>query len=199
MSDSPQFPDNLDDVDREIRIEKMKQELNEISGGTMIYGSPNPLPLEMEEEFLEQVLAFERAEFDTDFNRLVNRGLSLPPAVELDDSTLSLKLVEVIHELAEMRCFVENTDHLSDHQLYHWLWSKGLREETPDTSGMPGGAWHTSPIGSGSEEDTAIWLTYYAKRQDRQRWQQEFPKDKMPEHRPLPFDRDRYLPKAPMS
>ena len=62
MSDSPQQSDNLEDVDREIRIERMKQELNEISGGEMIYGSLSPIPPAMEEAFLEQVLAYERAD-----------------------------------------------------------------------------------------------------------------------------------------
>jgi hypothetical protein len=199
MSDSPQSPENLDDVDREIRIERMKQELNEISDGTMIYESPSPLPLEMEEEFLEHVLAFERAEFDTDFNRLVRSGVSLPPLAELDDRSLSSKITEIILELAEMRCFVTNTDHLSDGQFYEWLWRHGLREETPDTSGMPAGAWHTSPIGAGSEEDTMIWLTYYADEEDRQRWHNDFPNHAIPDHQPLPFDRDRFLPKSQTS
>lgn len=196
MYDSSQPSDDIADVDREIRIEKMKQELNEISDGKMIYGSLSPIPLEMEEAFLEQVLAFERAEFDTNLNRLVRRGLSMPPAIELDDETLSARLAEIIRELGEMRCFLENTDHLSDRQLYEWLWSSGLREESADTSAMPDGAWHTSPIGSGNEESTNIWLTYYANEEDRQRWHREFPGDPIPEQKPLPFDRDRYLPKA---
>jgi len=196
MSDSPFSPEDTSDVDREIRIEKMKQELNEIAGGKMIYGSHTPIPLEMEEAFLEQVLAFEKAEIDTNFNRLVRRGLSLPPSAELDDTSVSIKLVEVISALAEMRCFLEETDHLNDRQLYEWLWSVALRDESPDTAGMPEGAWHTSPIGAASEEDMVIWLRYYADPEDRQRWHREFPNDSIPEHEPLPFDRDRFLPKA---
>jgi hypothetical protein len=174
----------------------MKRELDEIAGGKMISGHFGPpLPPEIEEKFLEQVLAYERAEFDTNFNRLVQRGLSLPPAVELDDHSLTTKLMEIIRELAEMRCFLEDTDHLSDRELYHWLWSDGLREETADLSALEDGAWHTSPIGACSEEDTKIWLKYYADEEDRQRWHRDFPSDPIPEHQSLPFDRDRYLPK----
>jgi hypothetical protein len=99
----PDWPDDEADVDREIRIEKMKRELDEIAGGKMISGSFGPLPIELEEMFLEQVLAYERAEFDTDFNRLVQRGLALPPEAELDDASLSMKLAEVIYELAALR------------------------------------------------------------------------------------------------
>lgn len=186
--------DDEADIDREIRIEKMKRELDEISGGKMISGSFGPVPLKMEEAFLEQALAYERAEFDTNFNRLVQRGVALPPAAELDDAALSAKLAEIIRELGQMCCFLQDTDHLSDRELYEWLWSSGLREETPDTSRMPHGAWHTSPIGASSDEDTAIWLKHYADEEDRQRWHHDFPDDPIPTHEPLPFDRDRHLP-----
>src|SRR5437773_11886976 len=116
---------------------------------------------------------------------------------ELDDASLHTKLHEVICALATMLCFLEGTDHLSDRELYEWLWSDGLREETADMSAMPEGAWHTSPIGAGSEEDTAIWLKYYADEEDRQqRWHRNFPNDPIPEHEVLPFDRDRHLLKG---
>jgi hypothetical protein len=192
----PDRPDDEFDVDREIRIEKMKRELDEIGGGKMVSGSFGAVRSEMEEAFLEQVLAYERAEFDTDFNRLIHRGVALPPAAELDDASLSAKLEEVIRELVKLRCFLEDTDHLSDRELYEWLWSDGLREETADMSAMPGGAWHTSPIGGCSEEDMAIWLKYYADEKDRRLWHRDFPDDPMPEHESLPFDRDRHLPKG---
>jgi hypothetical protein len=93
-----------------------------------------------------------------------------------------------------MRCFIEQTDHLSDRELYEWLWSDGLREETPDISGM-GGAWHTSPIGACNDEDTAIHLKYYANEEERAYWHKEHPNDAMPPHCPLPYDRDRNLPR----
>ena len=192
----PDRPDDEFDVDREIRIEKMKRDLDEIGGGKMVSGSFGAVPSEMEEAFLEQVLAYERAEFDTDFNRLIHRGVALPPAAELDDASLSAKLEEVIRELVKLRCFLEDTDHLSDRELYEWLWSDGLREETADMSAMPDGAWHTSPIGGCSEEDMAIWLKYYANEKDRRRWHRDFPDDPRPEHESLPVDRDRHLPKG---
>lgn len=195
MPDHPRPPDDEAEVDREIRIEKMKRELDEIAGGKMLSGSLGAVPLKMEEAFLEQALAYERAEFDTNFNRLVQRGVAMPPTAELDEAALSAKLAEVIHELGELHCFLQDTDHLSDRELYDWLWSSGLRDDSPDISGMPDAAWQTSPIGECSDEDTPIWLKYYANEEDRQRWHLDFPDDPMPEHEPLPFDRDRHLPK----
>jgi len=195
MTDYPHPSDDEADVDREIRIEKMKRELDEIAGGKMFTGSLGTVPPKIEEVFLEQVLAYEQAEFDTSFNRLIQRGIALPPAAELGEAALSAKLAEVIRELAELRCFLEDTDHLNDRELYDWLWSSGLRDESPDISGVLDGAWHTSPIGAGSDEDTLIWLKYYANEENRQRWHLDFPDDPMPPHEPLPFDRDRDLPK----
>jgi hypothetical protein len=197
MHANPPSPGEEAEIDRLIRIEKMKRELDQIAEGKMISGGFGPIASKMEEAFLEQVLAFERASFDTDFNRLVRRGVPMIPPAELDDAALSAKLWEVIRELAEVRCFLYDTDHLNDHELYDWLWSSGLREETPDRSGMLDGAWHTSPIGASTAEDTAIWLKYYANKEESQRWHRDFPDDSIPEHAALPFDRDRHLPKRP--
>ena len=132
------------DVDREIRIEKMKRELEELSGGSFIGGEFGESSPELEEIFLEQVCAYEKAQLDTNFNRLVQRGVEMVPPAELDDSNLHAKLQELLQTLAEMRCFLHDTDHLNDRELYTWLWTDGLREETPDMASL-GGAWHTSP------------------------------------------------------
>lgn len=195
MRDTADPPDDEPDVDREIRIEKMKRELDEIASGEMISGKLGAVSPKLEETFLEQALAYERAEFDTNFNRLVQRGVALPPTAELDDATLRAKLTEVIQDLGELRCFLHDTDHLSDRELYEWLWRSGLRGDSPDISEMPDAAWHTSPIGAGGDEDTAIWLKHYADEEERQRWHRDFPDDPIPIHKPLPYNRDRHLPK----
>lgn len=181
------------DVDREIRIEKMKRELEELGSESMISGSFGDVSPELDEIFLERVLDFEKAEYDTNFNRLVQRGVEMVPPAELDDSNLHAKLQEVLQTLAEMRCFLHDTDHLSDRDLYTWLWTDGLREETPDMVQL-GGAWHTSPIGSCTDEDTAIFLKYYASEKERRRWKKDFPNDVLPPRCPLPNARDQTLP-----
>jgi hypothetical protein len=182
------------DVDREIRVEKMKRELEELSGESMISGSFGDVSPELEEIFLERACEFEKAELDTNFNRLVQRGVEMVPPAELDDSNLHAKLREVLCALAAIRCFLYDTDHLSDRELYTWLWSDGLREETPDMAQL-GGAWHTSPIGSCTDEDIAVRLTYYANKEERRRWKKEFPNDRLPPHCPLPYNRDKNLPR----
>src|SRR4249920_198003 len=76
------------DVDREIRLEKLKRELEELSSESMISGSFGNVSPELEEIFLERVCEFEKAELDTNFNRLIQRGVEMGLPAELDDSNL---------------------------------------------------------------------------------------------------------------
>ncbi len=193
MSSFDRAPDDEANVDREIRIEKMKRELEDLTGGSMISGDFGEVSPSLEEAFLTLACEYEKASYDTNFNRLVRGGIAMLPPSELDDTSLVAKLQEVLCALAKIRCFVENTDHLSDRELYTWLWSDGLREETPDLSQL-GGAWHMSPIGGCNQEDIAIFLKYYATEKERRRWRKDFPKDALPSHCPLPYNRDQNLP-----
>jgi hypothetical protein len=187
-------PEDEAEVDREIRIARLRRELEDLAGGSFISGSIGDVPDDLEEAFLTRACEFEKAPQDTNFNRLIQRGLNMPPPPELDDTSLSSHLQHVISALATLSCFLYDTDHLSDRELYAWLWAEGLREETPDLSTI-GGAWHLSPIGSGTEEDMTIYLSYYASEQERRRWQREFPHDRVPPRCAPPYNRDRYLPR----
>ena len=57
---------------------------------------------------------------------------------------------------------------------------------------------HLDMVGSGSEEDIALYLKYYADEDERQRWAKEWPGDPVPPHEAPPFDRDRHLPQSDM-
>jgi hypothetical protein len=194
MHENPPPSDN-EAVDRQIRIARMKDELDQIAGGKMLTGGFGSVPAALEEAFLEQALAFERAELDTDLNRLARRGVVMVPPAELDDAAITRKLWEIIRELARIGGFLYHTDHLSDRELYDWLWCSGLREDTPDRASMPDAAWHTSPVGAGKDEDSAIYLKYYATDEERDQWHRNHPEEAIPKHAALPFDRDRHLPR----
>jgi hypothetical protein len=83
-------------VDREIRIERMKRELEELIGGEMISGSVGKVLPKLEEVFLERACTWEKAPRDTNFNRLIRRGVEMIPPAELDDGKLRVKLQEVL-------------------------------------------------------------------------------------------------------
>lgn len=152
-------------------------------------------PAEVEEQFKKYVTAFEQAKGEQLFDVLLGSGISLPPPSELSETELSAKLWEVINSLSLADTYLEHTDHLSDGELYALLWDDILREETVfQSSDMPMNC-HIDLVGSGSEADNEIYLKYYADDNDRAFWLKEFPNDSLPSREPLPFDRDRQLPK----
>jgi hypothetical protein len=95
--------------------------------------------------------------------------------------------------MAELGMYLESTDHLSDRDLYRYLITDALREETVLLEPGSGGGWHISPIGGCSEEDNEIYLRYYADDQSREAWRGNSD-DPLPPKEKLPFDRDRLLP-----
>ena len=117
--------------EREKRIEDLKRRAEELCGGQMQTGKLDDCSEEMEEAFWKHVVAYEEAPWTTNFQQLENAGVSLPPPDSLSDEDLPAKLWDVIQKLALLHVFIEQTDHLSDRELYIHLWTDSLREETP--------------------------------------------------------------------
>jgi hypothetical protein len=153
-------------------------------------------PPELLAEFRRGVAAYEQAPLTTHFRLLEEAGVNLPPPESLDKRGLSQALRGVIEGLARLRVFLDQTDHLSDRELYARLWGDALREEVPDLPLDESAAWHIDLAGSGSEEDIRVWLRYYADEETRRRWRADFPADEMPPREQPPYDRDRLLPQA---
>jgi hypothetical protein len=156
------------------------------------------MPADLEEEFLRQVLEYETAEPVSLFRLLENSGLDLPVLEDLDDASLPKKLKEIIERMAGLGAYLLHTDHLSDRELYRYLYDDGLREEAvlfPENASY---AYMIDLTGSGSDEDNQVYLKYYADEQQRQRWALDWPDDAIPDHEEPPFDRDAYLPKSPI-
>ena len=180
---------------RDKRIEDLKRRAEKLADGHMKVGGLDDCPGEMEEDFWKQVVDYEEAPWGTNFQQLEMAGVSLPEPDSLNDEDLTAKLWEVIHKLALLRVFIEQTDHLSDRELYRHLWTDSLREETKVLTPDENSAWHIQLLGSGSEEDNRLYLKYYADDAWRRCWHKDFPKDPIPAHEDPPYDRDRLLPK----
>lgn len=187
---------NLKKVEQEIRIENLKDEVAQLTGSEMITWKSPKISSDVEEKFLQQVLEYEKAPDTTHFEQLLQAGFNFSPAEEMDDKAMKKKLWELIQKLAQMRVFLHSTDHLSDRELYVKLYTEVLLEETKDLFLDPGSAFHIDLAGSGGEEDIQIYLKYYADKDTRERWQNDFPNDPIPNHEALPYDRDRFLPEA---
>ncbi len=184
-----------DEPDQEERIAKLRAELEKLGGSTSTLES---MPADMEEEFLRHVLEYETAEPISLFRLLENSGLEIPAPDTLEKDALRIKLKELIERMASLGAYLLHTDHLSDRELYEYLYHDGLREEAVLFPENPGYAYMIDLTGSGSEEDNQIYLKYYADDEHRRQWAHDWPDDLIPEHEDPPFDRDRFLPQSPL-
>jgi hypothetical protein len=182
-----------DEPSQEERIAKLKAEIEKLGGSTM---SLEDMPADVEEEFLRHVLEYEMAEPISLFSLLENSGLEIPDPAQLDGDALATKLTEIIDRMASLGAYLLHTNHLSDAELYTYLYTDGLREEAvlfPENASY---AYTIDLTGSGSEEDNQIYLRYYADEEHRKQWSVDWPEDTIPDHEDPPFDRDRHLPKS---
>ena len=189
------FIEFADEPSQEERIAKLRAELEKIGGSTSTLES---MPADMEEEFLRHVLEYETAEPISLLRLIENSGLEVPVPDTLDDDALKIKLKEVVEKMASLGAYLLHTNHLSDRDLYKYLYEEALREETVLFPENPSYAYMIDLTGSGSEEDNQTYLKYYADEQYRRQWAHDWPDDRMPEHEEPPFDRDRFLPQSPL-
>jgi hypothetical protein len=186
-----------DHIEQYLHITEMKAELNDLSDGGMAMGTCEDMDQGLEEAFLENVLAYERAG-QVPFRTLLERdGVTLPEPSGLSEEELSAKLDEVIQAMAKRRNFMECTNHLSDRELYEHLIQISLEETVPDLPPDDHTNYHLDITGGCSEEDIEIYLKYYADEDWRTHWAESWPDMVIPSHEDPPYDRDRHLPKPP--
>jgi hypothetical protein len=181
---------------QEERIAKLRAELEKLGGTAMQLVE---MPADLEEEFLRQVLEYETTEPISLFRLLENSGLSIPAPETLDNNALRTKLQEIIERMASMGAYLLHTNHLSDRELYDYLYCDGLREEAVLFPENPSYAYIIDLTGSGSDEDNQTYLKYYADEEHRLQWAHDWPDDPMPDHEDPPFDRDQFLPQSPLA
>lgn len=170
------------------------------SDGTEAYGTDGWKTDNAEQKMRDEMAAITGGELPYAWQRPVNKikqSISLMPPAELTDETLPAKLWELLHNLACHGFYVLNSNHLSDRELYSEHWHHGIRDE----SCLPGkcrtGGWFHDTIGSGSEEDTQLWLRFYASDEETAKHRKDWPKISVPEKETPPFNRDWRLPKGP--
>ena len=148
------------------------------------------LPTSDENEFLAQMLAWERAPV-LPISKWFDPELILPPPDQLDDQRLRTLLTQTIERLYSRRIVLDFTDHLSDRQLYCLI----LRDILPSPEkklDLPRNYlhWHFLDV----ESQPEIWLAYYASDDERELWASETGQPLPPRHQP-PYPRR--MPRRP--
>lgn len=191
QSSDESLADRLAQADRQIRRERLAQQIHELGG---MISDPNPEIVSEEElAFLEHVLAWETGLRSTHRAWLARHGWTFMPPAELDRRQIKAELWRLIAALAVARVFLYHTNHLSDAELYHRLWQEVLAGECPNGARTPADACHWDFADAGSGEEL-LWLRFYASEPERAEWKKDFPDTIMPERCRPPYRRDHRLP-----
>lgn len=167
-------------TERKQQIEELEAELR-ARGASFHVG--DEFDEEMRESFLRHVLAFEDEPETTIRAQLAASGHEVPQ-----------DLWTLIGRLAELNVVIERTNHLDDAALCDFL--LGFLDEPLHLPNDPRTITHVDLIGSGSNEDNALFLRYYASDEEREHWMRAFPGETLPPRELPPHDRDRLLPTA---
>ena len=149
--------------------------------------STTRMPLAAENEYLASILAWERAPA-LPIAQWFDPPISLPPSHTLDDDSLKVLLSETIKRLASRHVVLQQTDHLSDRELYRVI-VLDILPTCEKCVAIPGNDLQWQCV-----EDTDTYLRYYADAVERRRYQEEHQCD-LPPSEPPPYPRT--LPTGP--
>jgi hypothetical protein len=170
-------------MNRRRRIEALEEQLRARGAEFMI---DDGFDEEMTESFLQHVLECETAEHKKLREWLAESGY-VPPE-NLPDDRVSAELRALLDHLAFLGVVVEFADHLSDRELYAWLTDS--EQLSAHIAPIPGNILHFDVIGSGSDQDNRLYLTYYASDEERAEWKAQFPDEELPPRKRPSYSRD---------
>lgn len=183
------FPSS-EEIEQLLRNARLRDELEPYLDESVALLDIGRIPTSEENDFLESLLAWERAPI-VPISQWFEPELVLPPPETLRDEELTKLLWSTIYRLYSKRVVLEYTEHLSDRQLYCLLMRDILpspeKRIDPPRNWLP---WHCLDV----ESQPEIWLQYYATPDERQEWSRETGED-LPPRRPCPFVRE--LPRRP--
>jgi hypothetical protein len=179
-----------DEVDQLLLNAQLRDELEPFLDESVHILDSRRLPTSDENEFLAQMLAWERAPV-LPISRWFEPELVLPAPDKLTDAKLHACLWETLERLYDRRIVLDFTDHLSDRQLYTLI----IRDILPSHEkkiDLPRNYlhWHCLDLDAAPE----IWLSYYASEEEREVWSEET-QQPLPERLPLPYPRR--MPRRP--
>jgi hypothetical protein len=179
-----------EEVDQLLLNARLRDELEPFLDESVHILDCRRLPTSAENEFLSQMLAWERAPV-LPIAKWFEPELVLPPPDQLRGDQLHEVLWETIEKLYAQRIVLDFTEHLSDRQLYCLI----LRDILPSPEkklDLPRNYlhWHFLDIDTQPE----IWLAYYASDIEREMWSDETGQSPPPKESP-PYPRR--MPRRP--
>jgi hypothetical protein len=192
-TEPPDHPDDLARIDREIRLNEVWHEADELAREQVREAGLWGEEAEMAIETWRDLYAYDTAPDSSQHEIFRAEGIELPPPEDLDDAALTAKLWEVIQALVARNTFLSSTDHLSNRELYTHLVTETFHQITKDIV-APGWNHQIDIVGGCSEEDIELQLRYYVGDEERARWLESFPDYVLPPKEKPPYDRDRHLP-----
>jgi hypothetical protein len=143
------------------------------------------MPTEQENDYLESMLAWERAPV-LPISKWFDPELALPHPESLSTTEIHDLLETTLDVLYQRDVTLEQTNHLSDIELYCLLLRDILPAEQKLLPGVKGGLkWRCLD----ADDDPETWLRYYASRKERELWQRETDGNVPPMESP-PYDRN---------
>jgi hypothetical protein len=187
--DDPKDP-AADDVQQIMLNAQLRDELEPFLDESVDLVNIRHLPTRIENEFLESMLAWERAPV-LPISKWFDPELTLPHPDSLDDETLRTLLWDTIHRLYDKRIVLEYTAHLSDRSLYCLLY-RDILPSAEKKIDLPKNYLHWHCLDHSRDPET--WLRYYASDEERAEWAAESG-EPLPQVEVPPFPRK--MPRRP--
>lgn len=181
---------NSDEVEQLMRNAVLRDALEPYLDESVELVDVNRMPTSKENEFLESMLAWERAPI-LPVCQWFSPELALPAPDTLDDATLHTHLWETINRLYDQRVVIDFTDHLSDRELYCVIF-RDILPSPEKKIDLPRNYLHWHCLDE--NDDMGVWLRYYASDASRQMWAEEHACSPPPKQLP-PFPRQ--MPRRP--
>lgn len=179
-----------DEVDQLLLNARLRDELEPFLDESVHLLDCRRLPTHAENEFLAQMLAWERAPV-LPISRWFDPELVLPAPDKLSDEELHDRLWDTLERLYDQRIVLDFTDHLSDRQLYTLIYRDILPSHEKRID-LPRNYLHWHCLDYDAQPE--IWLSYYAGDEEREEWAQETGQP-LPPQLPLPYPRK--MPRRP--
>lgn len=184
-------PPHPDEVEHLLRNAQLRDEIEPYFDEAIGRVNVEEVPTPVENEFLESMLAWERAPVLA-ISKWFEPELKLAHPDTLSDEELHTALWQAIHKLFEKRIVLDFTDHLSDRELYRLIY-RDILPSPEKKIDSPNNYLHWDCADMGGDPD--VWLRYYATEEDRENWAEDFP-GPMPERMDPPYPRE--LPRRPL-